>query len=125
MKSPAFRRSALACLCLLVVSGAQAATQDQGFQTFYDTAALLPVTSSNVYMLSPTDVLSIQLKLVDYTSDMPSASGIQLSKDDVTGILGASPYAWPSAAIPEPATYALMGLGLVGIALVTRRRASV
>jgi len=31
-------------------------------------------------------------------------------------------YTKPSAAIPEPSTYALMGLGLVGIAAVSRRR---
>lgn len=125
MKSSAFRRSALACLGLVLMSGAQAATEAQTLQTFYDTSDLQPVIPTNdIGTMTITDVLSVKLKLTEDNSfDFPTDQNTLLIAPE--GWPTVRPNPWSSAAIPEPATYALMGLGLIGIWLATRRRASV
>jgi hypothetical protein len=107
---------------------------DGGYYSFYSSGKTLPegqklnwdIDYSSAFNEGETSVLQIKGAGITAASLLTKAPQIEI--DNVGGTFGkytskSLRFIGTVAPIPEPSTYALMGLGLVGVALAARRKA--
>ncbi|MEY4766696.1 MAG: hypothetical protein RI907_3369 [Pseudomonadota bacterium] len=100
------------------VSGVTSFTTTPG--TYNTTLGVLAISDAGFQAL--VDVFGLEEGLTGYNSLKAATTNFGSLSSSII-VTAAGGVVTPPAGVPEPSTYALMGLGLVGMSLVARRRA--